>query len=295
MQLSSLLDVMADSLSCSPVTIRGYRHRINFLIRHAGDIDLSTVTPEYFKAVRKSASDENIAASTIEASISQVFSLISRAGFRVDTGQPLKVPPPHVVFADPGHVDQAALHGSGWVPCFLSLAYVTGLRRSDLQSIRPSSLGDSLIRKANKTQKIQRFPLPKWCQRQCQKIDRFPRDEHAIYDGILAACRAAKVPYFTPQQIRRLSARTWERVQPGLGPLILGNSLPGWNDATRYYLDPFEGLFNRVCDFPPLPSLLTTEEKCAAESRRQRLIRTIERLTAEKQQTLLTVAEGLAG
>lgn len=56
-----------------------------------------------------------------------------------------------------------------------------------------------------------------------------------------------------------------------------------------------EGLFSRIADFPAPPSLLTAEECCREQARLERLRRTIDRLTSAKLETLIQVAEGLAG
>lgn len=295
MLLSQLLSAISGTLTCGPRAIAGYRHRIAFILRHGGDVPIEAINAEYCRKIRDSAKLTH-SATTIENSIKILASLVAASGSpKPSTGKPLKRPVPDPQAVPFNDFSAAVKASSGWLRAFLALAYVTGLRRSDLQRISPATIQDCLTVGAAKTGKTHRFPIPSWCQRQFREIERFPHDPHCIYTAIQNACKSASVPYFTPQQIRRLSARTWQRVSPGLGPLILGHSLPGWSAATPYYLDPHAVLFDRICDFPPIECLLTVEERCEIQSRRERLRRTIDRLTERQAETLLTVAESMAG
>lgn len=294
MQLSDLLVTVIPNLTCRERTKAGYRHRVNFLIRYGSDITLTEFDEAFCQAVRNRAIEAGRSAVTIENSINNVASLLKRLGHPAKTGKPLRRLPPNPTVITIDHLNRAIPCMCDWLRCFCTLAYVTGLRRDDLRAIDLASIGDSLKIRASKTGKWQRFPIPQWARRTIT-VDRFPADTHTIYRNLRIACDAANVPYFTPQNIRVLSARTWEKVSHGLGPVILGHSLPGWSSATPYYLDPCDVLFDRIHDFPALDSLLTVKERCEKQARRERIIRIIDRLDAKKQVALLDVAEGLTG
>ena len=58
-----------------------------------------------------------------------------------------------------------------------------------------------------------------------------------LRDGLRLFCGRARVKPITPQAIRRLSAKEWERAHAGCGAVILGHAVPGWSNATASYLD----------------------------------------------------------
>ena len=286
--LSNAVDTLCDA---SAVTIAGYRHRIAFVQRYAGDVKLQAID---FAAVRERALGNGKSPCTIENSIKQTVQMMRRAGVEAETGTPLKVPPPDPDVIPVSRLDRTMPHMPPWLRAHCALGYVTGLRRTDLMQLDPGSIGESLTVQASKTGKVHRFPIPAWCRRVLGNV-RFPRDSHTYYRAFRAACTAASVPYFSSQDLRRLAANTWESVQPGLGPLVLGHALPGWSAATPFYLRPHDALFRRIDDFPPLPSLLTDEERDRRNAIRVQLDRVIESIPPHKIETLLQVAQGLAG
>lgn len=294
MQLSKLFAEIQATLTCAKSTKNCYKYRINYLIKHGGDIAIRCINESYFNTVRSSAKAAGNSSRTIENSIKDVVLLLKRIGHIVDKGTTLKLSVSPAKIITLKQFDAALLEMPDWLKTFCAINYATGLRRNDIRSLDLSGIGDELTLIANKTSKLHRFPIPKWCQRAIE-VDNFPKDENTFYRHLKKSCKSAGVPYFTPKNIRVLSARTWDKVSRGLGPLVLGHSLPGWSAATPFYLDASEPLFDRSCDFPASPSLLTTKERCAETARRERIIRLIDRLDAKKQETILTVAEGLVG
>jgi hypothetical protein len=75
---------------------------------------------------------------------------------------------------------------------------------------------------------------------------------------IARLCKLAKVPYFTPHDIRRAGVTMWSLAHPEAGRLIHGS---GKRDIMKHYLSPIQILRAAAikCRLPD--SLLTPEEK----------------------------------
>lgn len=275
-------------------TIKTYIYRLRFLLRHLGNCTIEQLDASAFKRLRELAMADEKSPATIESSIKHCSQVFAKLGFQVDTGKPLRVPPPAPEAIPLEHLDAAIPYMQPWLRAVVALGYVTGLRRKDLLRQDFKAIGTSLTVQANKTGKTHRFPIPGWVQRQTQAAGKILKCPRAQARHLKAATTAAGVPYFHLQDLRITSAHTWNRLEHGLGPLILGHSLPGWSGATAFYLNSHDILFERIHDFPAPPSLLTDEEKDEIAQRSAKLSRAISRLTSSKLETLLQVAEGLA-
>nr|ADY57881.1 integrase family protein [Rubinisphaera brasiliensis DSM 5305] len=293
--LSSLVNAYRSKSRCSESTYKTLRVRVNFLIRHGGNVQISRMGPDYMESVRKAAVEAGYSPTTIENSIANVSQVLTKLGYAVEAGERLRIPPPEVSVVPLKDFDATLQQMPPYLRAICSLAYVTGLRINDIRKLDLGAIRERLSVRASKTQKVHQFPIPPWCLRQLQAAGDVPRDQHTLYRHQKKACKAAGVDYYTFHDLRVLSANTWNSLAMGLGPLILGNSLPGWSKATAHYLNAHDALFERIADFPPPPSLLSVKERCAEKARKQKLRAAIERLSSKKLETLLQVAEGLAG
>lgn len=126
-----------------------------------------------------------------------------------------------------------------WWRRFITLAYTTGLRLSDLLRLERGHIeGDKISIVARKTEKLQVLPLlpcaaaeiPPWLE---GRLLPCPKTPELIRRELSRFCAVAKVPVITPHAIRRCAANAYEAARPGAGSLLLGHSLEG---ATAAYI-----------------------------------------------------------
>ena len=66
-------------------------------------------------------------------------------------------------------------------------------------------------------------------------------------------CRAAGIPRFTPQMVRRLAAIQFEKAHPGAGSLLLGHALPGGSRVTFQHYIPVPEILRLASEKLPQP------------------------------------------
>ncbi|MBR9804208.1 hypothetical protein GYB59_22050, partial [bacterium] len=178
-----------------------------------------------------------------------------------------------------------------------AVAYVTGLRKSDVYKVRLNDSDEEIQIEAGKTKKVQRYPIPPWLRRAIAPCsgESLCRNDTTLYDVFGRYSKAAGVKRWSPQQIRILSANQWEKAQTGLGPLILGQSLPGWGKSTVFYLDPCEPLFKHIDQLAIPECLKGEEERDKAVWRERRFQQLLKRMNEHDQESVLAIAERFAG
>jgi integrase len=213
------------------------------IYRRLGGSDSTGINGSELDAWRQRADKGGLSPRTIESVVSSVRTLCRVAGNDIPIGAKLRAVrrvKPTPTFAEFSRVIDAAAwrsgHNAEWWQRWLCWAYCTGLRRADLLHLRSESIrGDVMILEAGKTGKQQVIPLPARLPRG------FGRFLHVgvkqLRFALRVFCGRAGVAPFTPQGIRRLAAKEWERSHAGCGAVILGHAVPGWSNATASYLD----------------------------------------------------------
>lgn len=242
MTLRECLDSLFARTQLSPSTYKRYGYELTMFSRHGGKLTID-ITPELLDQWRRSARSGGLAPRTIESVLSSVRTLCRFAGHTVPVGQRLRFPRTikHTpTFPEFCQVIDATRWHSGksaeWWQRWLCWAYCTGLRRGDLFRLTPDFIRDGQIEIiAAKTGKRQGIPVPPRLQFDANQFLHVGIKQ--LRFALRAFCASARVKPFTPQAIRRLSAKEWERAHAGCGAVILGHAIPGWSNATASYLD----------------------------------------------------------
>lgn len=285
MRISALIDGYSAAKRISLGSKRRLGYELAIWLRCGGCSDVESITNVEIETWRTSAVAAGLRPRTIESVIATVRLLATHHGQAVDVGHRLRhvpVPATTPAFSDFEKLVAAAPDHLRW---WLCVAYVTGLRLGDMERVTPAA---ETIVTCSKTQKTQRFPVPACVMRLAGGSLNIPRKR--LRAELKALCERCGVAVITPQVVRTLSAREWERARPGCGAIILGHALPGWSDATRYYLDPSEQLFLAIDNLRLPRSIMTAGEVAAVESGRAKLLSAFDRLPVEKRNSLVTVA-----
>ena len=127
----------------------------------------------------------------------------------------------------------------GFFVDFMTLAYCTGLRVSDLLRVTDEHFDGTTLRlPAGKTGKHHAIPLPDWCARRFKRIKGrwLPINYDYLYELLKIACENAGVELLNPKRLRVTAAYQWQKAGHNCGYVILGHSQPGTNTATPHYL-----------------------------------------------------------
>lgn len=241
----TLAESLADWLSrvsAKRATHRRYLYELKMFARFSGPLQIG-ITVQDLDDWRQRAVTGGLSPRTVESVISSVRTLCRNAGNQLPLGTKLRIvrrAKPTPTFDEFCRVIDAACWRSGrdseWWQRWLLWAFCTGLRRGDLLSLTDEAVRDDmLIVSAEKTGKQQVIPLPARLPRGCGRFLRVGIKQ--LRHSLRVFCGRAGVPVFTPQGIRRLAAKEWERAHAGCGAVILGHAIPGWSNATASYLD----------------------------------------------------------
>ncbi len=270
MMLTDALDSWFLRTQSKPATKRRYGYELA-IYRRLGGVDSALISGSDLDAWRQRAVKGGLSPRTIESVVSSVRTLCRFAGNDLPIGAKLRIVrrmKPTPTFAEFCRVIESATwrsgHNAEWWQRWLCWAYCTGLRRADLLALRSDSIRDDvLILQAEKTGKQQVIPLPARLPRG------FGRFLHVgvkqLRFALRVFCGRAGVAPFTPQAIRRLSAKEWERSHAGCGAVILGHAIPGWSSATASYLDGSE-LLSLGLPRLRLPTCIADPERQQRES-----------------------------
>lgn len=210
-----------------------YDYQVSSFLRHNGLTNLDDVRQKHIDRFRSSS---NLAPHTVESYIKAVR-ILSGKNFG---GKKLKLPyrrPQLVTLENLGKVYKHAKDTDDqWLMAFLKVAYITGLRHRDI--CEGVTVHDDMLEcEAQKTGKLHLIPRH---QILMGEIPELYANVKTVYARLLKATKAAGVPYFTPQMIRKTAANEYEKAHPGAGGVLLGHSLG--SVTYRYYLDSVEVL-----------------------------------------------------
>lgn len=246
MQLTTLQQLyFQEAPDLKPSSLKRAKCELNRWLKNGGPSDAASVSKSAFAAFR--AGSTHLSAVSLESTINEVMRLIRFAhsegliqsvpslGRRLRRRRKVKYIPPVDHLGLLYRVLDAELRR------FVALGYTTGLRFSDLLSLRHENLERerSLIRVvAQKTGKPQTLPLLPCV---LETIDPetvvgplFSLPSWDVRRGLARGCKKLGIPIVTPQGIRRTAANAYEHARPGAGTVLLGHSISG---ASGFYLD----------------------------------------------------------
>lgn len=243
MTLADLLDTWFLQRTLKSTTKARYRHELAIWRRLGGGANPDNIDVSGWQRAALAA---GLQTRTINSVCASVLLLANNVGGASLTWQPLpvRVQPKHTpTLADLDRLLMTAEHAArrppAWWQRLIAFAYATGVRRADLlrADVRQVIDGEFAFT-AGKTEKRQTIPLPLAVRRLLPDGGYICRVGIKPLRRVLREwCDRAGVERITPQSIRRLSAREWERAHAGAGAVILGHDVPGWTRATAAYID----------------------------------------------------------
>lgn len=273
-------DTLRDALDCylqwapdlKKRTIQRMGTDVRRAVRIWGNVRPADLQTQDFARLRQETLNEELAVSTIEATISTVYTLLrflhELGGIdRVPSkGRVLRKPPPSLLIppledfgklyaaSDSAKWPRVCYDRTHWWKTFFACAYFTGFRLSDLLAMRWDWIRDdgTIEMHAQKTGKRHLIPMHDELVKHLREVPRFNQKIFRAAKSSLKCLRrelkrmsdtAGVHPAITVQQLRRLSCNEWERARPGCGLLIQGG---GFKGAARYYMDPQYQLLEAV-------------------------------------------------
>jgi integrase len=152
-----------------------------------------------------------------------------------------------------------------WARAFWGTIFFSALRRANVLALRWEQFtGESLDVRQFKTGGLVSIPLhPAW-RRLLEPLPGaftagpvFVISHKTLYRDQRAIAGVSGTGRVTPQSVRRLAARCYERAHAGAGRLILGRPFPG---ADGHYLDAPE-ILQWASEKLPVPEILRTDEE----------------------------------
>ncbi len=183
---------------------------------------------------------------------------------------------------------------------FFATPFFAALRKGDLVGLEWEQFGSEFLeRRQNKTGELVRVPIhPVWKRLLSALPNAWTKGRvfagisyKTIHRDLHAILRASGLKGVTPQAIRVLSARSYERAHPGAGRLILGRPLPG---ADSYYFDVPEILQMASDKLRLPPSLLLPEERQSLANRETLMLGAFRGLRPKDQDTAVRMVLGLS-
>lgn len=298
------------------------RHSISRWMRLGGCESPLDVTTATIASVRSSGVDSKLSAKTIESTISDVLTLLSLAGRKVDPGRRLRVVvncksvpemecveklyslsnqwrfPARLRTISGSFVDVSVELRESWLKAFVVIGIWTGLRLQDLLSLKWGSISQNRIAwRASKTSREHRFPMCDVVRSHLEPLKALDRPTVFGVSGSNPTLirdelhRVMPMGTITPQALRRASVTTWATVSPEAGRIVHGTGL----GVLRHYYDG-EQILRACCDRFPWPvSMLPPDQR----DERQRLANEtsliMARLSPERIADVLRVARAFAG
>jgi integrase len=237
-------------------------------------------TEHDFGEFRRRCLDAGLSPHSAEQTVRDIFTLLRYAGVEADIGRRLRCPPPAPRVPTIEEIDAVISCAESaqwptrqapgpWWRAYFATGLWTALRLRDLLGLTWDLVSSDLIRcRPQKTLRYgldQEIPIHDAVARALQSL---PKESEAVFAyqtsfkqmrrEIARLCKLAKVPYFTPHDIRRAGVTMWSLAHPEAGRLIHGS---GKRDIMKHYLSPIQILRAAAikCRLPD--SLLTPEEK----------------------------------
>lgn len=296
-----------DTIANSTRALRA--HQLRWWETHSGDPDIGSIDTDVLRAFQTAASKAGLAADTIETSINFVMHVlrsaaeegwIERAPKRPKrlVSQPTKTRKISLTDFDkflsciPEAVKKCRRRSVEWWLAFWAMIYFTALRRANVEQLQASQIGSEVIEvRQLKTGVLVQIPIHPILRRMVDALPPAARplkiDRKSLYRITTRACKLAGVVGISPQSVRALSARQFERAHPGSGRLILGRPFPG---ADQYYFDAPEILRSAIDKLAVPPALMTQEERDRAVDSERIMLTLFRLLSRDDQATVMTVA-----
>jgi hypothetical protein len=215
--------------------------------RYLPEVEPERIDVESLQLFREKAMQDALSHVTIEKTVTDVCTVSkSITGKTLEPGKRLRQSKPTPKPVPIESIDAVFTVAGPWLRQWLVLTYWTGLRLQDsiAAQIRLPAIGTALTWKASKTGHSHQYPLPMWIQPHLQVRQSlgaaYSRHwlQSLVYQHLEAACVAASVERFTPQQIRQRSITEWSRANATAGRLIHGCGI----GVLSHYIDPLSVL-----------------------------------------------------
>jgi integrase len=278
--------------------------------RLTGDPRIDQITTEVIRDFQTGALRAGFACETIETVINALFAVLAAAGLAGLPSRPkrLSAPPSKsarltlaefsaFLAAIPAGIAGTRGRDDAWWLAWWGLLYFSAFRLGDALGLERRQVGGAGIEaRQTKTGGLVRVPLHPVCRRLIVDAG-LPREgrmfhiaRKTLYRVTEAVCEASGVSGVTPQAVRVLAARQYERAHPGAGRLILGR---GFHGADRYYFDAGEILTSASDKLDVPDALMTDAERKARACAETSLLSAFRRLKAAERETVLKVATSL--
>lgn len=296
----------------APTTRKLRARQFGWWESHSSDPDIAAITTDVLREFQQRASASGLANDTVETTINAVRCVLRAA---VDDGllsampkrpkrlisQPTKTAKislkefERFIEALPDAVAKCRKRSEQWWRSLWATIYFTALRLANIQQISSRQIGSEIIEvRQLKTGKLVQIPVHPVLRRMLLPFLETNRplkiDRKSLYRITTRACEIAGVRGISPQSIRALAARQFERAHPGAGRLILGRPFPG---ADAYYFDAPEILRSAVDKLAVPAPFLTKEEREKSVDSERMLLMLFRQLSRDDQATLMSVACGL--
>jgi len=279
---------LGDSIASETLKLRGYQ--FGWWEQFSSDPALECLNTSVIRNFQAAAKQSGLAADTIETTISTIYRVLHAAH---DEGlfdripkrpkrlhsQPSKTP--RISLAEFDKFLQAipeavaeCIRPPAWWQAFWGMIYFTALRLANVQQLEREQVTAEMVQvRQFKTGKIVQVPTHPVIWRMVRNLGvgerLFRIDRKSLYRLTVRTCRIAGIRRISPQAIRVLSARQFERAHPGAGRLVLGRPLPG---ADGYYFDPPEILRSAIDKLQVPETLMTDEDRQSKLDREGALI-----------------------
>jgi len=288
------------------------QHQLRWWELHSSNPEIGSIDTDCLRAFQTAASKAGLAADTVETSISFAMRVIRAAA---DEGWIEKAPkrPKRLISqptktrkislaeferflsAMPQAVQHCRTRSVEWWLAFWAVIYFTALRRGNVEQLESRQVSSEVIEvRQFKTGGLLQIPIHPVLKRMLGSLPTVGRllriDRKSLYRITKRAGEIANVVGISPQSVRALSARQFERAHPGAGRLILGRPFPG---ADAYYFDAPEILRSAIDKLAIPEALLTEEERNHAVDSEKALLLIFRGLSIDNRATLMTVANSL--
>lgn len=303
---------LGESIADSTRSLR--HHQFSVWERLTRNPTIDRITTEVIREFQRSARGAGFACETVETIINALYVVLAAADVAgMICGVPERPKRLHAhtskaakltlaefnlfLAAIPEGIAGTRGRSPAWWRAWWGLLYFSAFRLTDALNLERRQVGAAGIEaRQTKTGGLVRVPLHPVCGRLLKEAQ-LPKQgrmffiaRKTLYRVTEGVCTAAGIAGVTPQAVRVLAARQYERAHPGSGRLILGRGFPG---ADRYYFDIGEILTaaSEKLDLPD--ALLSDEDRRARACAETNLLSAFRRLKAAERETVLKVATSL--
>lgn len=308
----NLREVMHEYLKQDLQLALGTRRRFLYSVNRWSKLTDGELRPESFTLFRQRCLERGLSPHSVEQTVRDIEILMRFAGVTIDTGKPLRRPPPDPQVPALAEIGRCFASVSvtrwplrqdkdDWWRCFWSLGLWTALRIRDILDLRWDSIHGTILRHApKKTLRYglrQEIPLHDAVVRCLRALH---RDSEHIFSPrhamkqlrreIERQCKAAQAGHITPHDLRRAGITMWTIAHPEAGRLIHGC---GKKDVMRHYLSPLRILENAApkCSLPV--EMLSEEERKRVEQDEYQLVTRFRQADPSQRELMLAICQKL--